>query len=690
MWNGMHFEPENGRDVIKIYHQQVHFTNVLCRDKRKSYSPWDEVMHGQVLDPRITRKFKVPPPMGNLQARRVHKPLAVSNWRQADADKKDDTTPTHPQLEKKGDTRPQANFKTPTPTHQRTMKRDHVPTPLQLRKGAGQALQSPSPRPGQIIKCIVDENGNFIPITPFEGAAGAHSPIPDVISGQNPAPFDQMLGFGQEQTASPVHPYTNTHMETGKGWKNGGTTDAIKGNNQEQYTDQPPKSSLPRLSHDVGGGNFAPPHRTLRHAKTSEDLACDGKKPQVHGAPSSEWSKNSDFPSEFRRVKQEDLPSSSSGFTSLPYSLEFPKMPEWYNRPRPTDMLANSPVPSEFQAGAGFADMQGGRPDATFRMPPSVHTAPGADDTWAAQKPAFARAQTQGQAYTLVDSASNPYAQPDTHANHTKMDPEQLISHWAQEQNQGFIRYDADRLRAMRNNANISAASTLHPEYLDWASTSDVERRRIQPFSPTSAGDPFTAQSVSKAATPTSKAFAASVNRELRTMRQGQRASPTPRRIASYAPSLNEERPSTAFRTRESSSSGHATAASADNVDGGVRIQQNANQPSIGGKKNENGFGTFKPLSTQDNAASPQELLPGLGQVPRNLFPAFVAAGQTTSGSANDIGSTSHQSTPQANTPGYGQQDATAAQFNAWTANTDSEFGDSQSRDDSDLIRFNS
>jgi len=144
---------------------------------------------------------------------------------------------------------------------------------------------------------------------------------------------------------------------------------------------------------------------------------------------------------------------------------------------------------------------------------------------------ALLREATNGHYYQLEEDQAKPvmptnYTQPGTKHN---VDPVSispyLVAHHAHGQNRKVTSYETLRQEAF-NNTDGSASSTL---YDDWASTSEVERMRIAPLSPLSgATDPFNVDSVSKCASPSSKAFSAAVNRDLRTMRQGQRAMPTP------------------------------------------------------------------------------------------------------------------------------------------------------------------
>ena len=439
MWNGMHFQPDKGREVVRIFHEHAHFTNILCWDTRKAYRPSNSTENSSELDPRLNHKYVVPSGRGGRGRGQAPPALrsmrSITNWR--DTEKKDDATPTttkntppwrvgnNPPWRQQRAAPSDDNSHTPTQSRPGFMRRDHIPPPLKLDSFANSASPSPSPQPGQMF--IADANGQLVPIEPNSALSNpASTPRASVTAGSTPR--ERVDSFAPHATT----PTANRSDSTRSIWARGNGSASMRGSFAPGMTHPSlqHQSSLPQLS---GENIYQPPQvrHALRHSKTSQDLSTQHKA----------------------------APSDASGSTAL------------------------------------------------------------------------LREATNGHYYQLEEDQAKPvmptnYTQPGTKHN---VDPVSispyLVAHHAHGQNRKVTSYETLRQGSL-NNTDGSASSTL---YDDWASTSEVERMRIAPLSPLSgATDPFNVDSVSKCASPSSKAFSAAVNRDLRTMRQGQRAMPTP------------------------------------------------------------------------------------------------------------------------------------------------------------------
>lgn len=514
MWNGMSFEVEKGRQVVKIFHEKAHFTNVLCRDKRKPYTPFDAVTSAQEIDPTVPRKYNAQHRIGG-RGHGMHALQTVSNWR-----RNDEKTPTRVQHSKRIEGKPQSVFKTPTPTLPRFMKRDHVPTPLHLRTPTGPPLASPPNKPGQVVKCVVDENGNYIPIGPFDDSPGVPLATPRMQSARNPKPLEHARNG---QTGS--SPYARF------GAQHGGTQAHPTGTQQHPSSSKR-DSSKPRFL--TADGSLASPQRP--HEILTQGMPGQSK-------------------------------STNSGKTTS------------------TDLLLRAAK------------------KANYFIPTHL------------QLQELEKAGTSALLEGIVDpTALHPY----------------YIAREAYEMNQRLLSYKAMR-RQVQSNGYDSASSDLHSDYKDWASTSEIEKLRIAPVSPLTDNDPFVIDSISKKAySPTTKAYKASVNRELRSMRQGQRAMPTPSKSkfkpASFIPDLGYEELA-------------HDAGRGGSMDGGVPVPSGAVQLERSSDDSRADKEPNERYSTGKGHSRGLSSLSGVGQLPSSMIPAMMSASQYAPDAPGDQGS---------------------------------------------------
>lgn len=512
MWNGMHFGMEKGREVVKIFHEKPHFTNVLCRDKRKRYSPFDPVTNAQDVDPTISRKFIAPPHKPGYARAPRPPPLAITNWRHGTADR-DETTPTRAQFPKRIEAKTNADLKTSTPVQPRTMRRDHAPAPLRLVTPTMPAQPSPSPRPGQIIKCYVDAYGNYIPIGPLDDSPGAPAATSHGSGSQE-------LTFSNQSTLS---------------------------NHTSAWGEVPPAPS-PNYFANVPTVMTETPHATRPNLMSHL--------PSVDANPQS-------------------LPSVASA------------SPHFFLNPQP-----------------------------------AMHTSDGTNSSHLLRKDAV-------NPGFFVPNSGPPQLPKATSTNPAGVHPRE-VSRRAYERNEDFLRYQRIRRQA-GGNVSGSPSATEHSEYADWASNTEIERQRIPPVSPLTDSDPFkTLDSVSKGEPSPGRAFRTSVNRQLRDMRQGQRAMPTPSRVKFDNTATDDVfgRDSRLGHSSQAPSKSTADARRNDSIDGGVRIPSNKAQPT--GTASQAATGTELPHGTNTEKKHGRGLsnLSGLGQLPSSILPAMVSAGQ--------------------------------------------------------------
>ena len=178
MWNGMHFPSEVAREVVELIIRLPHFTNVMCWRLDRPYDPYRPVLDASHIDPTAGYGKRINNTAGMLEnvrpTGRGHgrgqnggqgghstrgNALAVANWRQHQERPQQargfnvvapNTAPTHPQ----GGAKHIAASATPPNLDGHT---------------------SPGPHPGQLVPCVLNRFGNYVPVTP--GGGMANSPM---------------------------------------------------------------------------------------------------------------------------------------------------------------------------------------------------------------------------------------------------------------------------------------------------------------------------------------------------------------------------------------------------------------------------------------------------------------------------------------------------------------------------------
>lgn len=403
---------------MKLFHKKPHFTNVLCRDKRKAYNPFDPVMCTQDVDPTVPKKYGAPSSRFGGRPRTMQVSRTLTNWRH-----NIETTPTRAQNRKRIEGKPATgDHNTSTPTKAQAVKRDHAPSPLRLRTPTAPPQATPSPRTGQIIKCVVDEHGTYVPIGSFEDPARISHTVQRINSRISPLNNRSGPHSAKDDDSLPRPQCYHKQQEASIG-DSDNSLPSLAGMSafaeQALFDDKNSLPSAPGLHISAVRGNLG----ALKIAEPGEISSSDRFRAAVMNAD--------------QFVQYDFVPSGgTSGF------------------------VANCAKQS-------------------------------------------ATDNVQAQA---------------------RLKNEQLLS------------YQSIRCQLQRAEGDSASSS----EYADRASTSEIERLRIAPISPTTDGDPFVS-SVSKKGSPTTKTFETSINRVLRGLRNGQRATPTLTKFgavvtASYAP----------------------------------------------------------------------------------------------------------------------------------------------------------
>ena len=182
MWNGMHFPLDNGLEVVQRYVLAHHFTNILCYREELEYRPWEVVHSNGLLSPLLeidneggwkARMGSRRPPPKALMPPSQHssnRAVASNNWR----------APAQQQSKTSGDEESSA-----APTRPSTANSSRQGGPPMLDGPA-----SPMPRPGQMVSCIVNERGEYVPVTPQANHHGATSSGVNALN-QNLMPSQQ-------------------------------------------------------------------------------------------------------------------------------------------------------------------------------------------------------------------------------------------------------------------------------------------------------------------------------------------------------------------------------------------------------------------------------------------------------------------------------------------------------------------
>ncbi|KAI6839240.1 hypothetical protein KC340_g3009 [Hortaea werneckii] len=172
MWNGMHYESDIGRKVIELYVSATHFSNVLAWPKptnddigpRSSSFDWQTrghnpnrgVGHHSVPHARAMRGGRGNhPARGEFSGRSDSFAAKVNaNWREAGN-----------QAQAAGSIENKAHDTDPTPTASR-MPASGAVSQLTLPHTDGSLEAGRELHSSMVVPCILDEQGNYVPITP--------------------------------------------------------------------------------------------------------------------------------------------------------------------------------------------------------------------------------------------------------------------------------------------------------------------------------------------------------------------------------------------------------------------------------------------------------------------------------------------------------------------------------------------
>ena len=202
MWNGMHFPAEKGAEVVGRYIEQTHFTNALVWRKDKQYSPYKDVTHAAVLNPGVrTGPNDMTLIKSNIKARQIAKEAALES--KSVTESQEVLSATAPSA-----TSPSANTRPGRATG--PMNKDATPTPkrfgepmdeaMRILDGAYDVHMASMPQPGEIIPCVVDKYGNYVPVTGNLSPAGKLRPSGANVARTHSSPSNgfQRLAFGYE------------------------------------------------------------------------------------------------------------------------------------------------------------------------------------------------------------------------------------------------------------------------------------------------------------------------------------------------------------------------------------------------------------------------------------------------------------------------------------------------------------
>ena len=199
----MHFPYNVGRQVVEVYVTSPHFTNIICWAKYGPYNPFHTTDDASVLDPRLCygppgarrRDIEGVPARCMIEdgARRMAEDVTVFRG---------DGGNSHPsnQLAQQPSNQAMRSDNWRQPQQQNTQMHggvvDNGPRPTAHNRGGMMAGRmtagppnldgpgSPAQRPGQIIQCIADESGNYVPVTP-SGGHHPHQTVPALRGGSN-------------------------------------------------------------------------------------------------------------------------------------------------------------------------------------------------------------------------------------------------------------------------------------------------------------------------------------------------------------------------------------------------------------------------------------------------------------------------------------------------------------------------
>ncbi|KAI6888326.1 hypothetical protein KC360_g1004 [Hortaea werneckii] len=166
MWNGMHFESDIGRKVVELYVTAAHFTNILAwpnttndnAGPRSSSFDWQTRGHNSN---RVPHARAIRGGRGGHSARGEFPGRSDSFAAKVNANWRD----TGNQAQSAGLIESKAHDAEPTPTASRMPASGPVSQPTlpytdgSLQTGGG--LHSP-----MVVPCILDEQGNYVPVTP--------------------------------------------------------------------------------------------------------------------------------------------------------------------------------------------------------------------------------------------------------------------------------------------------------------------------------------------------------------------------------------------------------------------------------------------------------------------------------------------------------------------------------------------
>ena len=152
MWHGMHFPYDTGRKVVETYAESPHITNVIAWRRDPSSNTCKAITEDPHMDPWL--KNAITP---NKRVEAPAQRLMIGSGRAG----------------------PNPDHNRPLSTNQRVQQHDY------------QGTASPSPKPGQMVmaRCIIDEHGNYVPVTP------RHEPSQQHLI-QNKPLFDHGRGRG--------------------------------------------------------------------------------------------------------------------------------------------------------------------------------------------------------------------------------------------------------------------------------------------------------------------------------------------------------------------------------------------------------------------------------------------------------------------------------------------------------------
>lgn len=168
MWNGMHFPSEVARQVVELIISRPHFTNVICWREDGEYDPYKAVLNASQIDPLAAdmkegkdtqRMIENVRPDGRGKGRGTkNHVLDITNWRRPKETSLPTTTP--PNLD-----------------------------------------GNDSPRPRKLVTCMIDELGNYVPVSP----GGSMSKNPLASSGNSVINVRSSIKNGSTHATSAAH-----------------------------------------------------------------------------------------------------------------------------------------------------------------------------------------------------------------------------------------------------------------------------------------------------------------------------------------------------------------------------------------------------------------------------------------------------------------------------------------------------